>query len=214
LDDVRYFANGSSGRMGYALAAAALAAGHGVVLVSGPTALTPPPGAEVRAVTSALEMAASVTEALGSGEIDVVLAVAAVADYRPAVRAPGKLPSGEPGFTVEFLPNPDILGDLGARRRRGELDAVLVGFALQSGDADEILDLGRHKLQRKHLDMIVVNHSSAMGAVDNEVTLVYAAGRSVALPRRAKTDLAPEIVAAAVQILADRKSDNQGGSKA
>lgn len=209
---MRYFANGSSGRMGYALAEAALGAGHGVVLVSGPTELAAPAGAKLRSVTSALEMQAAVDEALAAEPVDVVLAVAAVADYRPADRHLGKLPSGEESLTVELFPNPDILGSLGVRRSRGEFDAVLVGFALQSGDPDEILALGREKLRRKNLDMIVVNHLSAMGATDNEVTLVHADGRTVALPRQDKADLAPAIVAAVMDILQTRKSDNEGGS--
>lgn len=204
--------------MGYALAEAALAAGHDVVLVSGPSALPPPRGADLRAVTSALEMAAAVDALVARS--DVVLAVAAVADYRPATRHPGKLPSGSEGFAVEMVRNPDILADLGRRRAAGEIDPVLVGFALQAGTPDEILALGRAKLRQKQLDLIVVNHVSAMGAVDSEVILVFADGRCEPLARRDKTELAGDILAAAEGILASRttgrpetKTDNTGRSE-
>jgi phosphopantothenoylcysteine decarboxylase/phosphopantothenate--cysteine ligase len=217
LDDVRYFANGSSGRMGYALAEAALAGGHEVVLVSGPTGLPPPRGADLRAVTSALEMQAAVdTAVVGS---DVVIAVAAVADYRPATRHAGKLGSGAEGFTVEMVRNPDILADLGRRRAAGEIDPVLVGFALQAGTPDEILALGRAKLQGKQLDLIVVNHVAAMGAAVSEATLVSADGRTEPLGRRDKTELAHHILAAVEGILVSRtgrpepKTDTEGGSE-
>ncbi len=202
--------------MGYALAQAALAGGHEVVLVSGPTALQPPRGADLRAVTSALEMAAAVGTAVAGS--DVVFAAAAVADYRPATRHSGKLRSGREDFAVEMVRNPDILADLGRRRAAGGIDPVLVGFALQAGTPDEILVLGRDKLRHKQLDLIVVNHVSAMGALDNEVTLVFADGRTEPLARRDKTELARDILAAAEGILASRttgrpetKTDSEGG---
>ena len=206
LDDVRYFSNGSSGRMGYALAAAAVAGGHDVVLVSGPTGLEPPPGVVLEPVTSAVEMQAAVAAAIE--RTDVVVAVAAVADYRPAARHAGKLQSGVDGFTVDMVRNPDILRGLGEQRARGEIDTVLVGFALQAGTPDEILALGRAKLERKQLDLIVVNHVSAMGAVDNEATLVFRDGRTTPLPRQDKAALAEEILAAALGILAERARDD------
>lgn len=197
LDEVRFFANGSSGRMGYALAEAAIARGDEVHLVTGPTALAEPAGAHTTPVVSALEMEAAVDRVLDAHLIDTVIAVAAVADYRPAERHAGKLPSGVEEFAVPMVRNPDILAGLGRRRAAGDLRVQLVGFALQAGSASERVALGRKKLHAKNLDLIVVNHVTAMGAADNEVTLVFADGREQLLPRQSKPALATAILAAA-----------------
>lgn len=213
LDDVRYLANGSSGRMGFAFTEAAVGEGHRVVLVAGPTGLVPPSAADYRPVTSALEMRDTVAEALRESvpPIDVVVMVAAVADYRPADRVVGKPAKSSSGLTLQLVPNPDILLGLGDRKSAGELGAVLVGFALESGDYDDIVAKGTRKLDRKGLDLIVVNHISAMGAEDNEVTLVFKANQANGNPtqrlgRRNKKEVAQAILAAAVQILDDTRA--------
>ncbi len=199
--------------MGYALVDAALAGGHEVVLVSGPTALPPPKGASLRRVTSALEMQAAVEEVLAQTvpHIDVVFAVAAVTDYRPELRLSGKPPKAESATTIKLVPNPDILFELGRRRRSGELAAVLVGFALQAGAQADNLDQGRAKLNHKILDLIVVNHTSAVGEDGSEVTLLFADGRTVPLPRRAKADHAAQILGAALGILEGMSRTPGGG---
>lgn len=201
LDDVRYLANGSSGRMGYALAAAGAADGHDVCLVSGPVALDAPDGVRLVPVVSALEMQAAVDAELAAGAgRDLIFAVAAVADYRPATCASGKPKKQEGPIQLDLVPNPDILLGLGTRKAAGELRQILVGFALEAGSPEEVLAKGRAKLVRKQLDMIVVNHVAAMGATDNQVTLLTAAGGQHDLPRAAKQDLAVAILAHALDL--------------
>lgn len=219
---MRYLSNGSSGRMGFALTERALSDGHKVVLVAGPTALRPSPSVDYRPVTSALEMRDAVAAALRDTipPIEVVVMVAAVADYRPAVREPGKPKKSEAGLTLQLVPNPDILAGLGEQKAAGESAAVLVGFALESGDREEIVAKGSRKLERKGLDLIVVNHVSAVGAEDNEVTLVFKAGvlegeEVQRLGRMDKSEVARAILSAAVEILdvAGRQGTEQADSK-
>ncbi len=115
LDDVRFLSNGSSGRMGCALAGAAIAAGHPVELVLGPCEARPPAAATVHPVVSGLEMLAAAQA--GFARADVVIAAAAVSDWRPASRAVGKPPRAPGGFCLELVPNPDIVATLAAARR-------------------------------------------------------------------------------------------------
>jgi len=194
LDEVRYISNGSSGRMGYAVAAAAQRAGHQVVLVTGPVALDPPAGVRPVPVVSAQEMLAAVMERLPA--TDVVFGVAAVADYRPAARAPGKPRKADAEVTLQLLPNPDILATVGEQKDR----RVVVGFALEAGDAAAAIQRGREKLQQKHLDLIVVNHTNAVGAEDNDVVLLYEGGHQERLPTMSKQDVAVHLVASAMQL--------------
>jgi phosphopantothenoylcysteine decarboxylase/phosphopantothenate--cysteine ligase len=148
LDEVRFLSNASSGRMGYAIAAAARALGHDVELVSGPTELPDPRGVAVTRVTSALEMERAIKRAFA--RCDVLFMVAAVADHRPARARRGKTPKREVPGTLALVANPDIVA--GVARRKGR--RVVVGFAAEVRDA---LARGREKLERKHLDLIVVN---------------------------------------------------------
>ncbi|MHC4078440.1 MAG: phosphopantothenoylcysteine decarboxylase domain-containing protein [Planctomycetota bacterium] len=194
LDEVRYLSNGSSGRMGYAVAGAAQQAGHRVVLVTGPVALDPPPGVSVVAVVSAREMLEAVMERLA--DTDVVFGVAAVADYRPAERATGKPQKATAEITLRLLPNPDILATVGEQKGR----RVVVGFALEAGDAAAALERGKEKLQRKRLDLIAVNQVDAVDTADNEVVLLHADGRQERLPRMDKQKVAAHLVAAAMRL--------------
>ena len=196
LDPVRYLSNRSSGKMGYALAAAALAAGHRVTLVSGPTALPAPPGAAFLPVTSAAEMAAAVATALPSA--DVAIFAAAVADYRPAHPAPHKIKKTPGALTLTLEPTPDILGSA----RAAGFSGLLVGFAAET---ENLLANARQKLLRKGCDLIVANDvsGSATGfdADDNEVTLVFARGPDRPLPRASKLALAEIIVGACTELM-------------
>ncbi len=217
LDEVRYLSNGSSGRMGYAVAAAAQRAGHQVVLVTGPTTLDPPPGVCAVAVVSAQEMLAAVMERLPA--TDVVFGVAAVADYRPAARATGKPRKTDAEVTLRLLPNPDILATIGEHQRQDEQQRrrVVVGFSLEAGDAAAAIGRGREKLQQKRLDLIAVNHVSAVGAEDNDVVLLYEDGRQERLPRMNKQEVAVRLVAAAMRLWesgagAHTGNDSEGGS--
>ncbi|MEO6596622.1 MAG: phosphopantothenoylcysteine decarboxylase [Planctomycetota bacterium] len=202
LDDVRYLSNGSSGRMGCALAEAALAAGNEVVLVSGPIEVTPPAGAAVHSVVSALEMQAAATAAFAAA--DVLIAAAAVADWRPATRAAGKPAKTGERLTLDLVRNPDIVAGLAANRGR----RVVVGFALESRSAGLAAAIvrGRDKLQRKQLDAIVVNLHDTIGSDAAELVLCFADGRDEVLPRQDKKAAAAHIVAAAVQLWRARES--------
>ena len=199
LDDVRFLANGSSGRMGYAVAEALSAAGCRVHLVSGPVDILPPHGVELHPVISALEMQAEV-EKLFPG-CDLVFAVAAGADYRPRTRQHGKPPKSQGGFSIELVPNPDIVAALG----RKKVNKVLVGFALESGSFEAARARGHAKLVAKGLDMIVVNLASTLGAPDVEAWVLTADGREKPLPRAAKSVLAVELVREALALVRSRR---------
>lgn len=201
LDDVRFLSNGSSGRMGFALAVAAMAAGHQPTLVLGPTELSPPAGAAVVRVVSALEMQAAAERAFAA--VDVVIAAAAVSDWRPAQRAPGKPPKPASGATtLQLVPNPDIVAGLAAKKGR----RVVAGFGLESASAGmpAAIARGRRKLVDKGLDLVVVNLHDAIGGDAAEFVLCHADGRDEALPRGGKDAAAARIVAAAVQLWRER----------
>jgi phosphopantothenoylcysteine decarboxylase/phosphopantothenate--cysteine ligase len=193
IDPVRYLSNHSSGKMGYALAAAALAAGHEVTLVSGPVSIAAPEGARLVRVETALEMEAAVHAA--AGEAQGIIMCAAVADFRPAAIAENKLKK-EPGqrtMTLDLVLNPDILAGL----RAVAPHAILAGFAAETADH---LEHARRKLAAKNCDLLVLNDVAqpgiGFGAEDNEVTLLYADGRVEPVPRASKRVIAEKIIAA------------------
>ena len=157
IDAVRYIGNRSSGKMGYAVAAEAVRRGARVVLVSGPSALPPPAGAEIIRVRSAAEMHAAVLP--HAPDADIVVMSAAVADYTPARRADGKIEKEARPLELSLVRTRDILADLG-RARGGGGRPVLVGFAAESGDP---VARGREKLLRKGADIIVANDICAEG---------------------------------------------------
>ena len=201
FDDVRFLSNGSSGRMGCALAAAALALGHDAYLVLGPVEVAPPAGARVFPVVSALEMQAAAVRCFD--HCQVAIAAAAVADWRPALRSSGKPPRGERRLQLELVPNPDIVAGLAARK--GE--RVVVGFALESAAAtiEQAVARGREKLVQKQLDCIVCNLASAIGQVRSAAVLLFADGRRVDLPDQDKAATAAAIVRAAVELWQQRR---------
>jgi hypothetical protein len=201
LDDVRFLSNGSSGRMGCALAEAALADGHETYLVLGPVERQPPAGARVRSVTSALEMQAAAEEWFE--RCQVAIAAAAVADWRPAHRQPGK-PRHGAIERLELIPNPDIVAGLGARKGA----RVVVGFALESAAASwpQTIERGREKLARKQLDLVVCNRADAIGSDGSAAVLLFADGRQLEIGRQDKLATAQTIVRAAVQLHERRAS--------
>jgi phosphopantothenoylcysteine decarboxylase/phosphopantothenate--cysteine ligase len=166
VDPVRYISNRSSGRMGYAIAEAALRRGAKVVLVSGPVNIQPPGGAEVVSVETAEQMREAVLQRLEHAS--VVIATAAVSDYRPKAAARQKIKRSGP-IALELEPTADILGEV-ARRRR---EQVLIGFAAETENA---LENARKKLAAKSLDAIVVNDVSRPGigfdSERNAVTII------------------------------------------
>ena len=194
LDPVRYIGNRSTGRMGYAVAAEAVARGARVLLVSGPTALDPPAGAEVAAVRSAAEMHETVMRLVAEAAVDAVVMAAAVADYTPA-EGPrsAKIRKTDGKLVLSLRRTVDVLADLGARRGDAATP-VLVGFAAETGDA---VESAREKLARKRVDLVVANDVTVPGAgfaVDTNVaTLVTGAGVEP-LSKRSKRDLARVIL--------------------
>lgn len=156
IDPVRFISNASSGKMGYALARAALKAGHEVTLITAPTALKPPAGAEVVRVETTAEMFEAVKKHLP--QCDCLIMAAAVADYTPAHPAKTKLKKQTSKLTLELKPTPDILKWAGRQKRPGQ---TLVGFALEDRD---LRANAERKMREKHLDMIVANAPGAIGA--------------------------------------------------
>ena len=198
IDDVRYIGNRSSGRMGYAVAAEAARRGARVILVSGPSSLPPPAGVELVRVRSAEQMHTVVQR--HASDADIVVMAAAVADYTPVRRAPGKIEKSEAPLELSLVRTPDILGTLG-RARGGAVRPVLVGFAAESGDP---VERGRQKLQRKGADFIVANDISSEGSgFDSELNAATIISRdgAEAFPLGPKTALAAVILDRAERLL-------------
>jgi phosphopantothenoylcysteine decarboxylase / phosphopantothenate---cysteine ligase len=201
LDPVRMLTNKSSGKQGYALAQAALDAGGSVVLVSAPTSLTPPVGAQVIQVRTAQEMRDTVLDE--SEGADALVMAAAVADFRPKSVAENKLKKRDGIPQIELEAAPDILlavAGLGSRRPR-----VVIGFAAESRD---LLENASLKLDSKKLDILVANDISAPDAgfsVDtNRVTLLFPNAEEEALPLMSKSDVAETIITHLGELLENR----------
>jgi phosphopantothenoylcysteine decarboxylase/phosphopantothenate--cysteine ligase len=175
LDPVRAITNISSGKMGYALAAVAFEQGAEVTLISGPVALRAPAGVQLVHVVTAAEMEAAVTQSMGDdlGLADCLIMAAAVCDFRPSVLATEKLKRGDGPAELSMVNNPDILSGVG--HRRSARRPVLVGFALETARDEELVALGRQKLIRKQVDLIVANSAEdSLGKEDNVARLVSA----------------------------------------
>jgi phosphopantothenoylcysteine decarboxylase/phosphopantothenate--cysteine ligase len=189
VDPVRYLSNHSSGKMGFALARVAHRRGATVTLVTGPTALSPPPGVTVVTVRTAREMARAVETAFA--DATVVVMAAAVADYRPRQPRPRKLKKSAASLTLELERTADILAGLGARKG----GRLVVGFAAETHD---LVAEARRKLAAKHLDLIVANDVTAPGAAfgsdTNVVRLLAADGLDEALPVLPKEEVAGRIL--------------------
>ena len=190
IDPVRVIANRSSGKQGYAIAQTALDLGADVTLVSGPTALAAPVGAEVVQVTSADEMLAAVLAAAKGA--DALIMAAAVADFKPAQASGQKIKRAKGAPTIELSANPDILQAVAAMKGR---PAVLVGFAAESQD---LLANAAKKLKDKDLDLLVANDISAKDAgfeVDtNRVVILARDGSQAELPLMSKAEVAAALL--------------------
>ena len=199
IDPVRVISNRSSGKMGYAIAAAAQRAGAEVRLISGPVALRPPIGVRIVHIETAAELQDAVLAAL-PGAHAVVMA-AAVADYRPAAAAPQKLKKRDQGddVTLTLVRNPDVLQAIVAKRDPGTL---VVGFKAETGDA--VAEASR-MLREKGLDLVIANdvtaRGSEFGSDTDQVTFVSPAGVE-ALPLLSKRDVARRLVAKITELLA------------
>jgi phosphopantothenoylcysteine decarboxylase/phosphopantothenate--cysteine ligase len=189
LDPVRYISNRSSGKMGYALARAALRRGAEVVLVSGPTALEAPVGARLIAVTTALELRAAALNEFAA--CTTAIMAAAVADYQPLQAAHKKIKKGSAALQLCLEPTPDILRELGASKD----GKFLVGFAAETED---VIANASKKLQSKNLDMIVANDVTLEGSgFDGDTNIAAILDRSGAtrtLPLMTKDELADQIL--------------------
>ncbi|TEB17915.1 Coenzyme A biosynthesis bifunctional protein CoaBC [Pelotomaculum sp. FP] len=197
IDPVRYLTNRSSGKMGYAVAGAALRRGARVILVSGPTALKPPHGVEFIGVETAREMFDAVLA--NYPHVDVVVKSAAVADYRPKEAAQHKIKKNQDEMTIELEKNPDILAELGRRKTH----QLLVGFAAETKELEKN---ALRKLEMKNLDLLVANDVTRPGAEfgsdTNIVKLVYPGQIIVQLPKMDKKTLADRILDEALNLRA------------
>jgi phosphopantothenoylcysteine decarboxylase/phosphopantothenate--cysteine ligase len=193
IDPVRYLTNRSSGRMGYALAEAALRRGARVLLVSGPTAITAPEGAEITHVESAEEMRQAVLKLLPQATI--VIKTAAVSDYRPKASAAHKIKRGGP-MTIELEPTADILAEV-ARLKQSQ---IIVGFAAET---QNVLENARKKLASKSLDAIVVNDVSREGVgfdSDRNAVTIITKDEVVEVPETTKWDVALRVLDQVVRL--------------
>ncbi len=202
IDPVRYISNYSSGKMGYALAQAAMEAGAQTVLISGPVNVPTPERVELIKVTSAQEMLdASLAQAEGC---DLFIAAAAVADYRPARIAEQKIKKGgEDELVLKLIKNPDIVASIASLPQR----PFTVGFAAES---EQLLEHARAKLVRKNLDLVIANDITAEGigfnSEDNAVTIVSHA-QEITLSQRSKQQLARELIAHIAQLVSGNNGE-------
>ncbi|MFG2870520.1 bifunctional phosphopantothenoylcysteine decarboxylase/phosphopantothenate--cysteine ligase CoaBC [Streptomyces sp. NPDC048338] len=191
LDPVRYLGNRSSGKQGYALARAAAARGARVTLIEANTGIPDPAGVDVVHVGTAVQLREAVLKA--AGDADAVVMAAAVADFRPAAYAAGKIKKkdGVEAPTVELVRNPDILAEISAERALP--GQVVVGFAAET---DDVLANGREKLRRKGCDLLVVNEvgeRKTFGSEENEAVVLASDGAETAVPYGPKEALAETV---------------------
>jgi phosphopantothenoylcysteine decarboxylase/phosphopantothenate--cysteine ligase len=188
IDPVRFISNRSSGKMGYAIAEAALATKHQVTLISGPAAITPPRGAKVVHITTADELHRAVQRSLR--RCDVFVMCAAVSDYKPAAPSARKLKKQKSAFALKLIPTRDILASLPKRRR-----FAVIGFAAETHD---LRIHAERKLRAKNCDAIVANDVSGteigMESDENEVAIFFRDGETKKIPRASKKKIARELV--------------------
>jgi phosphopantothenoylcysteine decarboxylase/phosphopantothenate--cysteine ligase len=189
LDPVRYLSNRSSGKMGYAIAAAAVEEGHEVTLISGPVALAPPIPAKVIRVTTGDEMFRAISSALL--DCDIFVMCAAVCDYRPVHYATQKMKKNHSPFSLELEPTRDILASL----TNADRGCFVVGFAAET---EELEANARRKLVEKNCDLLVANDVSrddlGIDAEENEVVIFSKSEAPKKIPRAKKTALARDLL--------------------
>lgn len=189
LDPVRYISNHSTGKMGYAIARAAMLRGADVTLVSGKTAIQPPAGVKVVPVMSAADMAQAVKTA--ADEQDIIIKAAAVADYRPAQTADEKMKKKDGELNIALERTEDILAYLGAHRREGQF---ICGFSMET---EHMLENSRGKLEKKNIDMIVANNLRQEGAgfgTDTNVVTLLTKEETLELPILSKEEVADRLL--------------------
>lgn len=196
LDPVRYLSNRSSGKMGFALAAAAAELGHHVTLITGPVSIAAPPDVQMTRVETTEEMYDAVSRV--SGHQDIAILAAAVADYRPVVRYAQKIKKQASSMYLELERTPDILGSM---RPRFQYAGYLVGFAAET---ENIVANALDKLHRKNCDLIVANDVSrqdtGFDSDENEVILCFPSGPTESLPKQSKQALAHDLIRRIVRL--------------
>ena len=190
IDPVRYISNRSSGKMGYAVAEAALAEGHDVTLISGPASVDPPRNANLIPVSTSDEMFEAVHR--HADKCDICVLCAAVADYKPANVSSIKIKKRDAKFSLELIPTRDILDSLGHKQDR---QFVLVGFAAET---DHVEENAAKKLRAKNCDIIVANDvsgaDSGMESDVNEVIILFRNGEKTKISRAPKKNIARDLV--------------------
>ena len=187
IDPVRYITNRSSGKMGYAMAGAAAAAGAEVILISGPVSIADPPGVELRHIETAEEMYSATHEVIA--EADIFIAAAAVADYRPAKVGTHKIKKNNESLSLDLVRCADILASVAKLERA----PFTIGFAAET---ENVVENARSKLEKKRLDMIVANRvgtGTGFDSDDNTVSVLWTGGEK-SFPTAAKLDLARDLV--------------------
>lgn len=202
LDPARFLSNRSTGKMGYAIARTAKRRGGAVTLVSGPTSLPAPPGVKFIRVNTAHEMYQEVLNR--QGRHDIVVKAAAVADFRPKTAEPLKQKKRDSALHLELEHNPDILYELGKRKKRSKSSPFLIGFAAESHDH---LKEGQKKLQGKNLDLMIVNDilgdDTGFAANSNRVTMLDRTGGIIEVPMLPKEEVADRIWDHALKLFAE-----------
>lgn len=189
IDPVRYLSNHSTGKMGYAIARAAISRGAEVTLVTGKTDLTPPGEADTVEIVSAADMARAVKERARNQ--DIIIKAAAVADYRPKYTADEKMKKSDSGLNIELERTEDILGFLGAHKMQGQF---LCGFSMET---ENMLENSREKLRKKNLDLIVANNLKEQGAgfgTDTNIVTLLSPTDTVQLPLLSKEEVAHRLL--------------------
>lgn len=185
IDDVRFLSNASSGRMGYSLVTAAIAAGHEVILVTGPVEQSPPEGCEVHRIETTDELRQHCLELYSS--CDGVIATAAVCDYRPRTRITGKITKTGQPIVLELVETSDVLAELGSQKG----NRWIVGFALESQDPR---NNAMRKLRMKNCDCIVLNDTSAIGSLTNSVEILSPDAETIAIYTGTKQYVAEQLL--------------------
>lgn len=185
IDDVRFLSNASSGRMGYSLAAAALARGHQVELVTGPVEQSAPAGCTVHRIETTDQLRQRCLELFP--ECDGVIATAAVCDYRPKERISGKITKTGHPITLELTETSDVLAELGGQKGH----RWVVGFALESQDPR---NNAMRKLRMKNCNCIVLNDTSAIGSLTNTVEVLSPEAETIALFKGTKEEVADRLL--------------------
>lgn len=200
IDPVRYISNHSTGKMGYAIARAAMMRGAQVTLVSGKTELMPPIGVKMVNIVSAAEMAEAVKGC--AKEQDIIIKAAAVADYRPKYIADEKVKKKDDDLTLALERTEDILGFLGGHKRQGQF---LCGFSMET---ENMIENSRKKLEKKNLDLIVANNVKQSGAgfgTDTNIVTLLSKEETIELPMMSKEEVADKLLTHIMEHMSSRK---------